>query len=529
MTTLAYSPAHKALVYTTTEPLSIAEACPEARRLPDGRVVVPATLPNLRRLAARGLPVIEPMQTDGYAWPGRFKPFAAQRTTANFLALHKRATVLSDMGTGKTNAALWAADYLMDQHPPGEFRALVVAPLSTLRRVWSDAVFQGFLGKRKAVVLHGSAEQRLKLLAQPADFYVINHDGLGVGAQTSRGRLELRGFADALQQRSDIRLVIVDEVSAYRDASTRRHKLARALIGQREYLWGMTGTPTPNGPLDAYGIAKLMNNAHGESMTSFRLRTMLQVSTFKWVPKAGSQDVVKTALSPTIRFAIEECVDLPECTVQQREVELSAEQAKAYKTMKQDLRLMVTRGEVNAANEAVLRLKLLQISCGAIYDADRTVHHLDCAPRLKELEDVIEEAHRKVIIFAPLTSVVDLLKTKLTKWSRAVINGSVPDKQRSEIFRAFQDDAEPQLLIADPGTMSHGLTLTKATTIVWYAPTDRTETYLQANKRIHRPGQDSKTTIVQIAATTIEREIFRRLEANESLQGVVLKLAEDRL
>ena len=191
--------------------------------------------------------------------------------------------------------------------------------------------------------------------------------------------------------------------------------------------------------------------------------------------------------------------------------------------------LIPPRGEVNAANEAVLRMKLIQISCGAVYDADRTVHHLDCAPRLKELEDVIEEAHRKVIIFAPLTSVVDLLKTKLTKWSRAVINGSVPDKQRSEIFRAFQDDAEPQLLIADPGTMSHGLTLTKATTIVWYAPTDRTETYLQANKRIHRPGQDSKTTIVQIAATPIEREIFRRLEANESLQGVVLKLAEDRL
>ena len=527
MTSIAYSPAHRALVYTTPTPMLFAEACPASRQLPDGRVVVPFTLPNLQRLSARGLPVIEPMDADGYAWPGRFKPFGAQRTTANFLVLHKRATVLSDMGTGKTNAALWAADYLMDQQPG--LKALVVAPLSTLRRVWSDAVFQGFLGKRKAVVLHGSAEQRLKLLDQDADFFVINHDGLGVGAATSRGRMELRGFADALSQRSDIRLVIVDEVSAYRDASTRRHRIARILIGQREYLWGMTGTPTPNGPLDAYGIAKLMNNCHGESMTSFRMRTMLQVSTFKWVPKAGSHEVVKAALSPTIRFAIEECVDLPECTVQQREVELSAEQAKAYKMMKQDLRLMVTRGEVNAANEAVLRMKLIQISCGALYDAERKVHFLDCAPRLKELEEVIEEAHRKVIIFAPLTSVVDLLNTKLTKWSRAVINGAVPDKQRSEIFRSFQDDVEPQLLIADPGTMSHGLTLTKATTIVWYAPTDRTETYLQANKRIHRPGQDSKTTIVQIAATPIEREIFRRLEANESLQGVVLKLAEDRL
>lgn len=82
------------------------------------------------------------------------------------------------------------------------------------------------------------------------------------------------------------------------------------------------------------------------------------------------------------------------------------------------------------------------------------------------------------------------------------------------------------MIVADPGTMSHGLTLTAATTIVWYAPTDKTETYLQANKRIHRPGQTARTTIVQIAASPIEREIYKRLESNASMQGVILKLAE---
>jgi SNF2 family DNA or RNA helicase len=74
--------------------------------------------------------------------------------------------------------------------------------------------------------------------------------------------------------------------------------------------------------------------------------------------------------------------------------------------------------------------------------------------------------------------------------------------------------------------MSHGLTLVAATCIIWYAPTDRTEIYLQANKRIDRPGQTKTNVVVQLAATRIEREIYRRLEANESMQGLILDLAK---
>jgi len=522
-----YSQKNNVLLYDGEQGFKAAQQCPDAIRV-NQSVAIPLSLTNMQRLAMANLPVVPPTQVAGYEWPGKFKPFHAQLVTANFLALNKRATVLSDMGTGKTNSALWAADFLMSIHKPGTFRALIVAPLSTLRRVWGDAIFQGFLGKRKAIVLHGDAKKREELLAQDADFYIINHDGLAVGADVKTSKIELKGFAKALAERSDIRLTIVDEVSAYRDASTRRHKVARLLIGQREYLWGMTGTPTPNGPTDAYGIAKLINNAYGESMTSFRSRVMHQISQFKWVPKHGANEEVKKILSPSIRFAIEDCVDLPECTVQMREVELSAEQQKLYSEMKKQLRILAPNGVIDAANEAVLRLKLIQISCGAIYDNERKVVHIDASPRLKELENILDEAPHKVIVFAPLTSVVLALKSKLSKYSCEVINGSVSDKNRSDIFHRFQESTHPRVLIADPGTMSHGLTLTSATTIVWYGPTDRTETYLQANKRIHRPGQKHKSTVVQIASTPIEREIYRRLEANESLQGSILKLAEDK-
>lgn len=128
---------------------------------------------------------------------------------------------------------------------------------------------------------------------------------------------------------------------------------------------------------------------------------------------------------------------------------------------------------------------------------------------------------------APLTSVVRMLDKELTEYTRAVVNGEVAHKARSEIFRAFQEDENPRVLIADPGTMAHGLTLTAASTIVWFCPVDKTEIYLQANKRIDRPGQVQSTTIVQLASTPVEREIFHRLERNESMQGVILRMVRD--
>lgn len=504
-------PQSNTVVYHPDDPQRILGTVREAKPLVNGYVGVPASLYNLQLLRFLGFDVPPPLE-QSYAWPGRHKPFMAQRVTANFLALNPRAFVLSDMGTGKTLAALWAADFVMGQYDRGQCRCLIVSPLSTLHSVWANEVFSTFAGRRKSVVLHGPAAKRRELLNTDADFYIINPDGVEV-------------LAKELAQRTDIRMVIVDEASAYKDRTTKRHKLARSVLAVRDYLWLMTGTPVANGPLDAYGLAKLVNNAHGESFTSYRDRVMTRLSMYKWVPRQGSHVEAHKLMQPAVRFAISDCVDLPPLLVQKRDVELSPEQSKAYREMKRDLQIAAKSGPISAPNEAVLRLKLIQIACGAVYDTDREVHHIDTAPRVAVLREVIEQAREKIIIFAPLTSVLRLLYKELKDYSRAVINGEVGQKERTEIFRAFEQDEHPRLIIADPRTMAHGVTLVAATTIVWFAPIDSTELYLQANKRIHRPGQSKACLVVQLASTPIEREIFRRLEANESMQGLILQMA----
>ena len=534
MTTLYHDSQRQLLVYKTNEPDRVGQYIPEARKVNGSCVAVPTTLRNCQILRLLDYPIIPIMEAAGYDWPiekGK-KPLAHQKLMANFMVTHPRCFNLSDMGTMKTLATLWAADFVMQKE---DSRGLIVAPLSILQRVWGDAIFANFLGRRTFSIVHGSAEQRLKALATPADFYIINFDGVGVGANT-RKRFELGGFAKELAARTDLRIALVDEASAYRDGTTRRHRIARVVFGQRDYLWLLTGTPTPNGPTDAFGLAKLVNNARGESYSSFHNRTMIRVSQFKWIPRAGANEEARKLLQPAIRFDIRDVWDGPPMTTQQREVALTDEQKKQMAALKRDLQIIVRSGHpITAANEAAARQKFIQISLGAVYDGEHKAHTIDAAPRLAELRAVLKEAPGKILCFVGLTSLCNLLYKELkNEVSCEVVNGNTSQSDRARIFEAFQQadsDRRPQynlrMLIADPGTMAHGLNLYMAQTVVWYGPTDKTELYLQANKRAHRPGQQHPVTVVQIVSNKLEREIFRRLEANETLQGCLLQMVRE--
>lgn len=498
------------------------QAIPEAREINGKYIALPYTLCNAQVLRLFNFPV--PQVMDKYDWPRHpsiKEPYESQKLVANFMVLHPRSFNLSDMGVGKTLTALWAADFLMRGL---KCKALIVCPLSIMQRVWSDAIFRHFLNRRNCELLYGTVDQRRKALEKDADFYLINFDGVGIGAHTRR-RFELDGFSKDLAARSDIRIAIVDEASAYKDATTKRHRIARDVFGKKDYLWLLSGTPTPNAPTDAYGLAKLVNNAQGKSFRTFQSETMYQPHPggFKWLPRRDGYDKARRLLTPSVRIDIKDVWDGPEMTTQQREVPLTDEQKRHMVALKKDLQVLLKSGAlINAANEAAARQKFIQISLGAIYDQAHDIHLIDSRPRIDELKAVLTEAPGKALIFAPLTSVLTLLSKELTEWPWEVINGDVPQKARSAIFQAFQSGEQPRILIADPSTMAHGLDLYAAQTVIWYGTTDKAELYSQANRRAHRPGQRFPVSIVQLVSNSLEREIYRRLEANTSMQGALL-------
>ena len=482
-------------------------------------VAVPHRPDETRILRQLGYDAPDPMKMH-YVWPkasGKFTPFAAQIETANFVTMHNRCFILNSMGTGKTVSSLWAYDYMRSRKQVQ--KALIVCPLSTMERTWADEIFKTF-PHLDAQVLYGSRERRQKLLREEAHLYIINIDGL-------------KTIEEDLKKRPDIDLLIIDEVAMFRNGSTNRWKTMNAIANKQTQrrIWALTGMPTPNAPTDAWAQCKLVRPMAANVPSYFtkaRDALMRQISPFKWVARDNANDVVKEWMQPAIRYSLDDCTDLPPQTFMNRDVEMSDEQKKAYKEMLNKLKTEVAGGEVLAVNEAVKANKLVQIACGMAYAADGSTISIPCNHRIEVLKEVIEESEGKVIVFVPLTAVLEHVAEQLKHhWDVAIVHGETPKNQRDEIFDSFQKRPDPHVIVANPGTMSHGLTLTAATTIVWYAPVHSNDTYEQACARVRRPGQTRTTVIVHIAASEVERRIYERLKTKQKMQGLLLDMMKD--
>jgi SNF2 family DNA or RNA helicase len=454
-----------------------------------------------------------------YDWPCRnIVPAEKQMFTTAFMVYNPHSFVLNDPGTGKTLSALWAADFIMSQYERYKVRGIIISPLSTLTRVWKKEIYTHFLGRRNCVVVHGTVAQRMKALNTRTDFYIMNFDGVKVPAVFNK-----------LLLMDNIKIAIIDESTAFKVKKIKRSKRARTLLHSKPYLWLMSGTPTPQSPLDAHGQAALCHPGYTESMTAFKGRVMMQVSTHKFLPRQDAYDQAKAILQPSIRIPRHAMHDLPPSIPVHYKVPFSSQQQKLYDLLRKEFKAVIDAngGHITAVHEGALRLKLLQIACGAVYDANRTVHLVDASPRLQRLREIIHECPNKLIIFASFTSVLTLLfETFKKEVTCEVISGSVSRKQRDKIFTDFQEKDNPKVIFADPRTMSHGLTLTRATITCWYGPTDSNETYTQANYRIDRPGKTQETYIAQIGSCPVEWEIYERLDLRQSMQGVMLKMME---
>jgi len=442
------------------------------------------------------------MNLSEYEWPRPpgFTPFDHQKITSEFLALNRKAFCFNEQGTGKTASVIWAVDYLMQRKLVN--RVLVICPLSIMKSAWQNDLFK-FAIHRTVAIAYGAASKRKQIIQGNAEFVVINFDGVGIVKKEV-----INGGFD---------LIVVDEASAYKNAQTNRWRDLRDLMKSIKGLWMLTGTPAAQSPVDAYGLAKLINpTGVSPFFGQFRDTVMNKMSTFRWVPKPTAQNIVHKALQPAIRFEKAQCLDLPPVTFVSRDAPLTPQQRKYYNMLKKQMLVEAAGEDISAINAAAKITKLLQISGGAVYTDSHEVIEFDVSNRLNVVQEVIEESSHKVLVFVPFTHTIELLEKHLTKngITSAVINGAVSVNKRSDIVKRFQEQPEPKVLIIQPKAASHGLTLTAANTVIWYAPCTSVETYLQANARIDRPGQVNNMTVVHIDGSPIEAKMYAMLRGN---------------
>jgi len=455
-----------------------------------------------------------PIKRD-YAYPGLYKPFDHQRVTSEFLSINHRAFCFNEAGTGKTSSVIWAADYLMTQKIIK--RVLVVCPLSIMYSAWQADILNTAM-HRSVAVAHGPANKRSKVIQGPYEFIIINYDGVAIVKEDI-----IKGGFD---------LIVIDEANAYKSPSTSRWKTLAKLLKPETRLWMMTGTPASQSPVDAYGLAKLVcpQNVPKFSM-AWRDKVMYQVTRFKWVPKPNSKNDVFKALQPAIRFAKDECLDLPDVLYMTREVPLTPQVQKYYKMLKEQMMIEAAGAQISAVNAAAGLNKLLQISGGAVYTDKKEVIEFDVQPRLTALMEVIDETEHKVIIFVPYRHTIELVSRYLTDHhiSNQVIQGDVSATQRANIINQFQSMEEPRVLVIQPQAASHGVTLTAANTVVFWSPVMSVETYLQCIARMDRVGQVNKMTVVHLQGSEVERKMYAMLQGKVDLHTKLVDLYREEL
>lgn len=495
-------------------------------------VLVRWELEQMQKCADIGVTVLSPMIRD-YDFPGRYKPYVHQLKICSFLTTNKRALCFADMGTGKSLAVVHCIKYLLSI---GEIkRALIIAPLSTLTRTWVDEFFN-VDPSITVTKLHGNKAKRIELAANGAQVHVINYEGISV----IHNEIKANNYD----------CVVIDEVTSYSNHESKRWKEAYNLFKDTKYVWGLTGTPILRGVIAAYGQAALVvpHNVKFRSFWEFRNSVQRKINDFLWVDRPEAHDIAFSMLRPAISIKKKDCIDLPSMVHVYREVELDKGQKAFYVKLKEESLVKDELMQVTAVNAAVLAGKLIQVATGCIYDDDGRALEFDVSGRINETIDFIQKARNeastadkgKTIVFAPFKHTAALIRKKLSeakivvdgkdrKIKAEIIDGDVSAKRRDDIFGRFKEDNSLDVIVAIPQTMSHGLTLTNASCIVWFGPCTSAETYAQACNRIDRPGQTESMTIVHLYSTPAEWKLYSNLRENKKSENYLLTFYKDFL
>lgn len=444
------------------------------------------------------------------------KPFEHQATTTQFILDNPRVLITSDPGTGKTRSVLDA--YAQRR----EGKLLVLAPLSILAASWGDDCAKFQPGLTYAVAY---ARNRAEAFKADVDIVITNHDAV---KWLMKNKQYLEGF-DTL---------CIDEFTAFKNKDSQRSKAAARLAEHFEYRIAMSGTPNSNTILDIWHPALLVDDGERLGKRFYGFRSAVCTPQFNgfanvWVDKPEAQDMVAAAIKDiNVRYTLEDCIDMPEQSVNTMYVDLPPKILQQYNTLAEDSVLYTGKGTINAVHAGAKVKKLLQLCTGAVYDdhgSSLMVHDA----RYQLVMDLIQARDHSLVAFnwrherEKLTELSDKAGIKYD-----FIDGTTPAKKRKDIVDRMQA-GQLQVVFAHPQSAGHGLTLTRATSIIWASPTYNAEHYQQFNRRIYRAGQTKKTEVIQIAArNTWEPDVYEKLQDKlnrmEDLLTILNKLNELR-
>lgn len=445
-----------------------------------------------------------------------FSPHNYQTYAINYIETHPIATVLLDMGLGKTVISLTAiADLLFDSFEA--HRILVVAPLRVARDTWPAEIAKWeHLQHLTYAVCVGTPKERRAALLTGADITIINRENLGWLIDSS-------GFD------FDYDMVIIDELSSFKNHKSKRFQSLMKVRPKVKRIIGLTGTPSSNGLMDLWAEFKLLDFGErlGRFITHYRNNYFIPDKRngeiiYSYKPMPYAEDAIYRRISDiTISMKSTDHLQMPELITSQYEVQLSEEEEKRYEELKADFILELPEGEITAANAASLTGKLSQLANGAIYNDDGNIIEFHDR-KLDALEDLIEAANGKPLLVAywfkhdlqRINKRFDVREIKSSKDITDWNNGDIP------------------VAVIHPASAGHGLNLQAGgSTLIWFGLTWSLELYQQTNARLWRQGQTSGTVVIEhiITKGTIDERILKALSLKEVTQNALIDAVKANL
>ena len=462
------------------------------------------------------------------------KPFAHQMIALEKSWNKKVYAYFMEMGTGKTKVAIDNIAMLYDK---GKINgALIIAPKGVYKN-WYSQEFPIHLPdhiEHKSVLWQATINQKQQkilntLFETGEDLHILC---MNVEAFSTKKGMDFA--AKFLSCHSTY--MAVDESTTIKNPGAKRTKNIVSIGKHAKYRRILTGSPVTKSPLDLYKQCEFLDEFLLDHSSYYTFRTRYAVMRKAHFNGRSVEIVVGYKnlgeLSEKIknfsyRVLKDDCLDLPPKTFMKRIITLTPEQDKVYQQMKKMALALMNGKMITTANALTQLMRLHQITCGHFKADDGSVQEIK-NNRLSELSEVLEEVSGKVVIWAhyqyDIETIVKHIKKKFGEDSVVTYYGKTPNDERQDNIKIFQDPDSPvRFLVGTPQTGGYGITLTAASTMVYYSNGYDLEKRTQSEARIDRIGQTKPMTYVDIIAEgTVDERIVKALVKKINIASEVM-------
>jgi len=438
-----------------------------------------------------------------------------------------------EMGTGKSKVLIDNMAMLYDR---GKIRAaLIIAPKGVIS-TWYNQELPAHLPNHieskivlwKALITKGQQQQLDSLFAEGEDLRILimNVEALS----TTKGTAFAYKFISAYNT-----LMAIDESTTIKNPKAKRTKNILKLAQHSKYRRILTGSPVTKNPLDLYTQCEFLSPwlLNFASYYSFRNR----YAEMKTINVSGRQiqvvgfyknleELSEKLKDFSYRVLKEDCLDLPPKTFMKRSITLSHDQRKVYDEMKKEA-LAHLNGKVTTTAIVLTQLmRLQQITCGHFKADDGSTQPIK-NNRITELMNVLDEIEGKVVIWAHFQyDIISIIKAIVEEYGPGTVvdyYGLTPQDERQKNIDAFQKDSKVRFMVGTPQTAGYGITLTAASTMIYYSNGYDLEKRLQSQDRIHRIGQTKPVTYIDIIAEdTVDQRIVKALRNKVNIASKIM-------